>query len=147
MKNTKEGVAFGLSALALTLIAVGLIFAIVFVGWAAGGWFKVQDQKRQVTLLKIQNQQFQASPGTQQGLREDISTKVGNVATLTAQISAMGPSERPVWVADRLQETQQICADAAGLTTGTALVPTEFDFIKIHCNAGAAVPTAPYPLG
>lgn len=133
--------ATGLAWAGGIVVAIILLGAIVFGGQQVGFWLQNNSQNHQTQLLKIQGRQFQAAPATQQGLLGDISSKLSQVETTTAEIQGMAASQRPAWEAQRYQVTQQICADSTELNSAKSQLPaSELQFISVHCIGGAANP-------
>lgn len=115
-------------------VFVALCVAIWFIGWQASWWMSDQNTNRQ-------DHQIRRSYGNQATLRDQISSNMTVVFSLTSQVQT-DPGAAVALKAQRASVVNTICADAAQITDGFAA--GQAAFIKHNCNAGAMSPSSPY---
>jgi len=121
---------------ALIVIAV-IIGALTYAGHAFGWWLSAQDATHQA-------QNTQNGYANQTTLREQITSKLADVDTLTTQIAAAGADASLVAAlkAQRMGIAGIVCGDAAQVS-GTPLSGQQAQWVTANCNAGDVSPKSP----
>lgn len=123
---------FGVSLFALAILA-GLILG----GWQAGWWFTNQNINRQAHAIRN-------GYSNQQTLREQITTQIGNVDTLTSQIAATHDGNLIAALkAQRAAVAAIVCQDASEVT-GDPLPTSQAQWVSSNCQAGNVRPGSTY---
>lgn len=110
---------------------VGLVVAggVILGGWEAGWWFTQQNVNRQGHVIRN-------SYGNQQTLRDQITTKLGDVTSLDSQIAA-GPSDVAQLKAQRQAVASIVCNDAEQVS-GDPLPTDQAQWVSQNCEMGSA---------
>lgn len=122
---------FGVGVFALAVLA-GLILG----GWRAGWWFTNQNANRNAHLIRN-------GYSNQQTLRDQITQQIGNVYSMTTQITvATDQSQAAALKAQRAAIAGMACQDASEVT-GDPLPAQQAQWVAVNCSAGAVSPTSP----
>jgi len=135
-------------------IAVGWLFGIIgglvliggliIGGWQAGWWFSVHNAQRQGQINNIEAHNIRNGYSSQQSLREQITTQIGNVDTITTQIAAShDKSLISALTAQRAAIAATVCQDASEVT-GDPLPAQEAQWATANCQAGNVRPGSAY---
>lgn len=118
----------------VAILVIGI--ALTFIGWQAGWWFTAQNATRQYQVT-------QNGTSNQETLRAQITSKLADVASITAQIAATkDPAEGGALKAQRAAIAGIACSDAANIT-GVALPPQQAQWISVNCSDGSVSPSSP----
>lgn len=118
----------------LAVVAVGLIVTLVC--WRAGWWFAAQNATRQAQVT-------QNGYSNQTTLRQQVTSKLADVATITTQIAAKNdPAEVSALKAQRAAIAGIVCSDAAQIT-GVPLPAQQAQWASINCSDGSVSPGSP----
>jgi len=111
--------------------AAGLVLAggVIFGGWEAGWWFTSQNVNRQGHVIRN-------SYGNQQTLRDQITSKLGDVTSLDSQIAG-NPSDVAQLKAQRQAIASIVCNDAEQVS-GDPLPQDQAAWVGQNCEMGSA---------
>lgn len=117
----------------LAVLALALILGLV--GWQAGWWFAAHNATRQAEIT-------QNGYSNQTTLRQQVTAKLADVATITTQIAATKDSgEVAALKAQRAAIAGIACSDAAQIT-GTPLPADQAAWVASNCSAGSVSPSS-----
>ena len=142
-EDTREGIIAGLSGMALAAIGIALVFVVIFVGWAVGGWFQVHNAKRQGTINQIQAHNYVHNYGYQQAQRQAVTADMQGISQIGAQIVGQTEEEKQALGNQRLNTLMTLCSDASTVDPSQGPLPSAA-FIKANCNGDVANPASPY---
>lgn len=118
------------------VLGVTVVVVLIGVGgWQLNWWLRAKSVNRQAHILR-------SSYGNQQTLRDQITTQIGNVLTITTQI-AQTPSDAQALKAQRLAVLAIVCNDADQVT-GDPLPLDQQQFVQANCEAGNVNPSSIY---
>ncbi len=132
--------------LTVTTVSVGtlaVVLVIVLIGWAAGGWFQVQNAKRQIKIQNINAVGTRHGYEYQQSLRESITQEITGVLQIGPQMVGQPTAEVQALQSQRLAQLRQVCQDATGIL-GDPLPGDQQQFVKTNCLDGDVNPSSPY---
>jgi hypothetical protein len=119
------------------VLALALLAALILGGWQAGWWFSNQNAGREA-------HQIRNGYSNQQSLREQLTTQIANVDTVTTQIAASkDPNLVSALKAQRAGIAGIACQDASGVT-GDPLPPQQAAWVTSNCLAGVVRPGSAY---
>lgn len=117
----------------LAVLAVGLVLTLV--GWRAGWWFAAQNATRQYQVT-------QNGTSNQETLRAQVTARLADVTTITAQIAAAkDPAEVAALKAQRAAIAGIACSDAAQIT-GVPLPAQQAQWAAVNCSDGSVSPSS-----
>jgi cytochrome c5 len=117
----------------LAVLVIGLILTLA--GWRAGWWFAAQNATRQYQVT-------QNGTSNQHTLRDQISSKLADVASITVQLATAPAGQQPALKAQRAAIAGIACSDA-GQVTGVPLPPDQAQWASRNCSAGTLSPGSP----
>lgn len=125
------------NGLAWLLAAFAVATVLVLVGWRVGWWMNAKATNYQAHILR-------SSYANQQTLRDQITAQIGNVASITAQISETNDAgEKAALKAQRLAVAAIVCGDADQVT-GDPLPTDQAQWVQENCAAGSVSPTSSF---
>jgi hypothetical protein len=116
----------------LAIILVGTILTVV--GWRIGWWFTAQNTTR--SAENIQN-----GYSNQATLRMQVTSKLGDVTSVTVQLASAPAGQVPALKAQRAAIAAIACGDAAQIT-GTPLPADQASWVTANCLAGSLSPSS-----
>lgn len=118
----------------IVLIILGTILGVV--GWRIGWWFTAQNATRQYQVI-------QNGDSNQSTLRAQITSKLGDVTTITTEIAAPGTSqgEAAALKDQRAAVAGIACSDAAQIT-GVSLPAQQAQWVSVNCSDGSVSPSS-----
>jgi predicted negative regulator of RcsB-dependent stress response len=123
---------FGVGLFTLVVLA-----AIIVGGWQAGWWFSNANATREA-------HQIRNGYSNQQTLREQITTQIANVDTLTSQIAASHDSSLIAALKAQRASVAGIACQDASEVTGDPLPAQQAQWATRNCAAGVVRPASPY---
>ena len=120
------------------IVGLVIIAAIVLGGWWAGWWFAGQNANREAHVIR-------QGYSNQQTIREEITSKLAEVQTITVQI-AQSPEAAPQLRAQRLAVVNIVCGDANQIT-GDPINADQAAWVAANCSLGSINPTSPLNIG
>jgi hypothetical protein len=117
-------------------VALVLTVALILGGWQAGWWFTAQNATRQAELT-------QNGYSNQVTLRQQVTSQLATVETITTQIAAAGTDQSLITALDaqRMGIAGIVCGDAAQIT-GTPLPVTQAQWVAANCASGTVSPNS-----
>lgn len=109
------------------LVCVGLV---IFGGWELGWWFTAHNATREGHVIRN-------SYSNQQTLRDQITAKLGDVASLDTQIKQASASDAQPLYAQRHAIADIVCQDAEQVT-GDPLPADQQSWVSTNCTLGNA---------
>lgn len=124
---------FWISAVGLALL-VGLIVG----GWQLGWWFQAQNATRQA-------ENTQNGYANQTTLRQQVTSQLAQVDTITTQIAAAGTDAGLIHAlkVQRMAIAGTVCSDAAQIT-GTPLPQQQAEWVSANCSDSTVSPDSTY---
>jgi hypothetical protein len=118
------------------IIVFALIAGLTVAGHYLGWWLSAQDATHQA-------QNTQNGYANQTTLREQVTSKLADVDTLTTQIAAAGTDTSLVTAlkSQRMGIAEIVCGDAAQVS-GTPLPADQAQWVTANCAAGAVSPAS-----
>ena len=118
----------------LAVLLVGGIATLVC--WQAGWWFASHNATRQYQMI-------QNGDSNQSTLRAQITTQLGNVATITTQIAATkGDAPEVSALEDQRMAVAGIACSDAAQVTGVPLPAQQAQWVSINCSGGSVSPSS-----
>lgn len=143
--DNREGLIFGLSAVAVSAICAAAIIGIVVLGWAVGGWFQTSSAKRQININNINAHGTRHGFNYQQAQRDAVTSDVQSVTQVAVQMVGQSQEERQALGDQRLSQLGTLCSDAAKVDVATDPLPAgQATFVSANCTAGVINPQSPY---
>lgn len=133
MRNERGQVA---TAVLGCILAVILLAALIFGGWQLGWWFKTQNANREAHVIRH-------GFSNQQTLREQVTKNIGDVLSISVQISEVDPTTGVALKAQRKAVLAIVCQEADEVT-GDPLPVDQQEFVGANCQAGVVSPTSIY---
>jgi hypothetical protein len=123
-------------ALVAGLAIIVLAAILTLVGWRIGWWFTAQNATRQAQVT-------QNGYSNQTTLRQQVTSKLADVAAITSQIAAAkDPAEVSALKDQRAAIAGIACSDAAQIT-GTPLPAQQAQWVSANCSDGSVSPGSP----
>lgn len=122
----------------VALFCLAVIAGLVVGGWQAGWWFTNQNVNRESHMIRN-------GFANQQTLREQITTQIGNVDTITVEIAQVSGNAAEIGAleAQRIAVVNIACQDASQVT-GDPLPSQQAAWVAKNCLAGVIRPGSPY---
>jgi hypothetical protein len=118
----------------IPLASFALLAALLIGGWQAGWWLKSENTTKQAELT-------QNGYSNQVTLRQQITSDLATVQTITTQIAEAGPDRSLVTAltAQRAGIASIVCADAAQVS-GSPLPAQQGQWAAANCQDGSLSP-------
>lgn len=118
----------------LAVIVLGAILTLV--GWQVGWWFTAHNATRQAEIT-------QNGYSNQTTLRQQVTSKLADVTSITTQLAAPGvtPDQAAALKAQRAAIAAIACSDAAQIT-GTPLPAGQAQWVAANCSDGSVSPSS-----
>lgn len=118
--------------------ALVLLAGLIVGGWQLGWWFQAQNATRQA-------QNTQNGYSNQTTLRQQVTSQLATVDTITTQIAANQGDTSLVTALDaqRMSVAGIVCSDAAQIT-GTPLPAQQAEWVSANCADGTVSPQSTY---
>lgn len=118
---------------AVAVVALGLIVTVIC--WQAGWWFASHDATRQAQVT-------QNGYSNQTTLRQQVTSKLADVSTITVQIAATKDAQEGAALKDQRAAIAGIaCSDAAQIT-GVPLPADQAQWVSVNCSDGSVSPSS-----
>lgn len=117
--------------------ALALITGLIIGGWQLGWWFQAQNATRQA-------QNTQNGYANQTTLRQQVTSQLAQVESITTQIAEAG-GDRSLVTALKVQRASiagTVCEDASEIS-GTPLPSQQAQWVTANCAAGTVSPQSP----
>jgi hypothetical protein len=144
VSETRQALSGCLMAIIAAVVIVVIGGGIIIGGWQAGWWFSVRNAQRQGQLQNIQARNIRDGYSSQQTLREQVTSQIATVDTISTQIAATkDPGLISALRAQRAAIAATVCQDAAGVAGGP-LPAQQAQWAASNCQAGTLRPGSPY---
>lgn len=122
-------------AAAAVVAMVAVLAAVIFGGYELGWWFRADSTQRQGQVTR-------SSYGFQQAHRDELTSEISQVYTITTQITGASGEQAAALRAQRRAVLSQSCRTASQITD--PLPGEQAAFVAQNCSAGTASPSSSY---